>query len=81
MKQVTYINRYGDEIIFKEISETEIAMYGFDHYRCSDNFIDPSGGPYIAVGMDVGRYFDDSKERRVESFYSDVDGKIILNIK
>lgn len=31
------------------------------------NMVDPSGGPYIALGTDIGRYFEDGKERRVQS--------------
>jgi len=47
-----------------------------DHYRHylkhskSDktriSMVDPSGGPYIVLGTDIGRYFGDGKKRIVE---------------
>lgn len=80
MKQVEYINRYGDHIQFKEIDKNTIEMAGFEHYRYGGDFIDPSGGPYIRVGTDVGRYFDDGKVRRVKEF-DFKDGKILLIIQ
>mgnify|MGYP003334917059 FL=1 len=79
MKRATYHNRYGDNILFEEASPTAIIMSGFEHYRFGDDFIDPSGGPYIKVGMDVGRYFDDNIERRIKSIKV-IEGKIILSI-
>jgi hypothetical protein len=79
MKQVTYHNRYGDNIIFKEADPTTVIMYGFEYYRMGDDFIDPSGGPYIQIGTDIGRYFDDGKERRVKSIKV-IEGKAIFTI-
>ena len=77
MKQTKYNNRYGDDIVFTELSKTEIVMSGFEHYRWGDDFIDPSGGPFIKVGIDIGVYFNDKKERKVKAI--DVkEGKIIL---
>ena len=79
MKRATYHNRYGDNILFEEAGPTAIIMSGFEYYRFGDDFIDPSGGPYIKVGMDVGRYFDDNIERRIKSIKV-IEGKIILSI-
>jgi len=67
MKRTAYTNRYGDEIIFEEIAPKKVKMSGFDFYRGSDEFIDPSGGPFIQKGTDVGRYFNDKEVRRVGS--------------
>ena len=80
MNQAKYTNRYGDDILFTELSKTEIEISGFTHYRRSEGFIDPSGGPYIEVGTDIGRYFNDKKVRRVSSIGYDNE-KIILIIK
>ena len=77
MKQVKYNNRYGDDIVFTELNENEIHMHGFDYYRYGNDFIDPSGGPFIRVGIDIGRYFGDGKERKVKSI-NIVEGKILL---
>ena len=66
MKRAIYHNRYGDNLVFEELNENEVQMSGFDHYRCGEDFIDPSGGPFIRVGMDVGRYFMDGKIRIIK---------------
>ncbi len=84
MKTAKYINRYGDAIIFKEINENQIQMIGGDHYRTgynqdgTINFVDPSGGPFIQEGTDLGRYFEDGIKRVVKSIES--NEKIIFNI-
>jgi hypothetical protein len=62
-----YINRYQDKITFtKHISpETttegylvmegyQYARYGFDKDPEDRIFIDPSGGPYISIGNNLG---------------------------
>jgi hypothetical protein len=84
MKTAKYINRYGDAIIFKHINENQIQMLGGDHYRTgynqdgTINFVDPSGGPFIQEGTDLGRYFEDGVKRVVKSIES--NEKIIFNI-
>lgn len=79
MKRVTYHNRYGDNIVFEETGPTTVTMSGFEHYRMGEDFIDPSGGPYIQIGTDVGRYFDDGKERRVKAI-NIIEGKAVFSI-
>ena len=86
MEQAKYHNRYGDEIIFKKINENQIEMIGGQYYRTGYNedgksimFIDPSGGPFIQIGTDLGRYFDDGVKRVVKSI--EPNKKIIFNIE
>ena len=85
MKTASYINRYGDDIIFKQISDNQIEMIGGDYYRVGTNadgvveFVDPSGGPFIRVGMDVGRYFMDGKIRVIKEI-SLKDNKATITI-
>jgi hypothetical protein len=79
MNSVTYINRYGDEIKFTELSDTEVQFSGFDYSRSGDDFIDPSGGPYIGIGTNIGRYFNDGIERKVKAI-TYFENKIILSI-
>lgn len=81
MNSVTYINRYGDEIKFTELSDTEVEISGFDHLRRGEGntFIDPSGGPYIEIGTNIGRYFNDGIERKVKSITS-FENRWILSI-
>lgn len=80
MKRATYINQHGDEIIFEEISNKRVQISGFEHFKFSSEYIHPEGGPYIQIGSDIGRYFDDKKVRQVESFEF-TDNKIILIVK
>lgn len=85
MKTAEYINRYGDRIIFKEINENQIEMIGGSYYRTgynqdeTINFVDPAGGPFIQIGTDLGRYFDDKIKRVVKSI-SFNENKITLSI-
>lgn len=79
MNSTTYINRYGDKIKFTEISDSEIEISGFNYYRQGDDFIDPSGGPYLEIGTNIGRYFNDGIERKVKSI-TFFENKWILSI-
>jgi hypothetical protein len=85
MKQTKYHNRYGDEIIFKEINENQIEMIGGEYYRTGYNedgiidFVDPSGGPFIQLGTELGRYFNDNQSRIVKSIIVE-DKKIYIEI-
>jgi len=85
MKQAKYHNRYGDEIIFKEINKNQIEMIGGEYYRTgldqdgTINFVDPSGGPFIQVGTELGRYFNDDQSRIVKSIIVE-DKKIHIEI-
>jgi len=84
MKTAEYTNRYGDVITFQYINENQIQMIGGNYYRTgynedkTINFVDPSGGPYLGVGMDIGRYFEDGVKRVIKSVES--NEKIIFNI-
>lgn len=74
MKQVTIINRYADRITFTQEGNT-VVMSGYegDYLRSSRDsngqvlMVDPSGGPYVAVGDDLNEYFRDKVSRIVES--------------
>lgn len=57
--------------------QVDEAMHNKNHfynryckYVCTDfsryKMFDPSGGPYISIGMNVGLYFDDKKPRIVQ---------------
>ena len=56
-----YTNRYGDEFTFELNERNNIQWSGnFEHSRFGFNdnpdditMVDPSGGPYIAEGMDM----------------------------
>ncbi len=56
-----YVNRYGDKFTFEMNKKGNIDWKGpFEYVRCGFNdnpdditMVDPSGGPYIAEGMDM----------------------------
>ena len=87
-----FINRYGNEILFIKEGDT-FEMKGGDYYRylynvddegnfLNYNAIDPSGGPYISVGMDMDYIDKDLKGLVIESIErNDEEGKIILKTK
>ena len=67
MQKYDYANRYNDVISFVKDKEWEIRMIGGEYYRfgwlTKEQFenkqytmADPSGGPYIASGSDMGRF-------------------------
>lgn len=74
------MNRYGDNLVFEEINENIIQMSGFDHYRCGNDFIDPSGGPFIQIGSDIGRYFNDNKIRKVKKINITEEGIALFTV-
>lgn len=88
-----FINRYGNEILFIKEGDT-FEMKGGDYYRYlfnvddEGNFlnydaIDPSGGPFINVGMDMEYIHEDLKGLVVESIERTKEGedKILLKTK
>jgi hypothetical protein len=60
-------------------------MIGGEYYRIgynedkTINFVDPSGGPFIQEGTELGRYFGDGVERKIKSININ-EGKKILSI-
>ena len=57
-----YQNRYGDVFTF-ELQENGDVIWGFPLYilplRTGDDFIDPSGGPYIKKGQMLSHVIGD----------------------
>ena len=88
--EYNFKNRYNENISFIGEGET-FEMKGGEYYRYlfnvdkDGNFesyhaVDPSGGPFIGVGMDMGYIHDDLKGLMVESI-DRVENKLILNTK
>ena len=60
-KTIEYKNRYGDLISFERISDLQITMTGGKYLSCAIfpdserlSMVDPSGGPYIGQGYNMG---------------------------
>jgi hypothetical protein len=88
--KTTYINRYGDNIVFEQIAENQISVSGYDgHFRVgydkSDpktyTMFDPSGGPYIEIGTDVGRYFDGKIGKQIVESINFQNSMVLLTTK
>ena len=45
-------NRYGDTYTFTKQEDGNVLWEGpFEYMRAGDDFIDPSGGPFIRIGQ------------------------------
>jgi hypothetical protein len=88
-----FINRYGNEILFIKEGDS-FEMKGGNYYRYLFNVdeegkflnydaIDPSGGPFISVGMDMEYIHNDLKGLVIESIErnGEKEEKIILKTK
>jgi hypothetical protein len=59
-----YVNRYGDKFTFEKNENGNIqwsgdfkyTRYGFEDNPKDVTMVDPSGGPYITLGMDLTLY-------------------------
>lgn len=59
-----YVNRYGDKFTFEKnengniqwSGKFEYVRYGFEDNPKDITMVDPSGGPYITIGMDLAHY-------------------------
>lgn len=59
-----YVNRYGDKFTFEKnengniqwSGNFEYVRYGFEDNPKDVTMVDPSGGPYITLGMDLALY-------------------------
>lgn len=64
MKTVIYKNRYNDSIEFSGVDDYKVYMKGGEYYRFASlgeswnklSMTDPSGGPYITRGCNMGRF-------------------------
>jgi len=84
--KVDYYNRQGDIIVFEKLDDNTVKMSGFDYYRTGYNdddsieFIDPSGGPYIAVGMNLSNYFNTKEDMTIKAIEYQPENGTVLKI-
>lgn len=71
-----YINRHRDKITFNDDGQGNVFMYGGKWFRFGfkENpdtltMVDPSGGPYIELGTDLGRFYMDDLARVVTAIH------------
>lgn len=79
---VEYKNRYGDVYTFTKQEEGSVKMEGkFEWLRSGDDFIDPSGGPFIKVGQMLSHtIYDDEFNVIVDGFERVETGYLIKTI-
>jgi len=85
--KVDYYNRYGDIIIFEKLDDNTIKMSGYQYSRTGFNedgskikFIDPAGGPFIAVGINLNTYFNTKKKMIVKTIEFEPENGTVLKI-
>lgn len=74
--KASYLNRQRDEIVFDDDGAGSVLMYGgkwmrfgFKENPDEITMVDPSGGPYIALGTDLGYFFEDGLKRIVTAIH------------
>ena len=74
-----YKNRYGDVYTFTKQEDGNVLWEGpFDQVRSGDDFLDPSGGPFIKAGKMLSHIiYDTDFNVIVESFEPVKDGYLI----
>ena len=85
--KVDYYNRYGDIIVFEKLDDNTVKMSGYQYSRSGFNedgskieFIDPSGGPYIGVGMNLNTYFNTKKDMIIKAIEFETGNGLVLKI-
>ena len=91
MYHTEYLNRYGDKIYFVQVNVSEIQMtFESDYYRvayANDDkdtdlyMVDPSGGPAIFVGTDMGSIYDPWKNCIISSITQENNKHYTLTFK
>ena len=78
-----YENRYGDVYTFTKQEDGNVLMEGkFEWMRFGDEFIDPSGGPFIKVGQMLSHIiYDDEFNVIVDGFERVENGYLIKTIE
>jgi hypothetical protein len=74
--KTSYYNRTRDEIVFDDDGNGSVLMhggkwmrFGFKENPDEITMVDPSGGPYIALGSDLGYFFEDGLKRIVTAIH------------
>ena len=78
-----YRNRYGDIHTFTKLEDGNVLWEGdFEYMRAGDDFIDPSGGPFIRIGQMLSHVIhgEDEMSVIVEGFTNTEKG-ILINTK
>ena len=77
-----YRNRYGDNYKFTKQKDGNVLWEGdFEYIRAGDDFIDPSGGPFIQIGQMLSHIIHDTDFNVIVEGFTNVDGNILIQTK
>ena len=81
-KVAKYKNRYGDVFTFTKQEDGNVLMEGkFEWMRAGDDFIDPSGGPFIKVGQMLSYIIYDDEFNVIVDGFERVDNGYLIKCK
>jgi len=82
MVKCKFRNRYGDEYTFTKQEDGSVLWEGdFEYIRAGDDFIDPSGGPFIRIGQMLSHIIYDTDFNVIVEGFTNVDGNILIQTK
>jgi len=77
-----YTNRCGDIYTFTKQEDGNVLMEGkFEWMRAVDDFIDPSGGPFIKVGQMLSHIIYDDEFNVIVDGFERVDNGYLIKCK
>jgi hypothetical protein len=79
---MNYTNRYGDVYTFTKQEDGNVLWEGkFEHMRAGDDFIDPSGGPFIAKGQMLSHIIHGDEMNVIVESFQRVDTGYLITCK
>ena len=77
-----YTNRHGDVFTFTKQEDGNVLWEGpFEYIRVGDDFIDPSGGPFIKKGQMLSHIIHDTDFNVIVETFENVNNGYIINVR
>ena len=75
-------NRYGDVYTFTKQEDGNVLWEGdFNHCRTGDDFVDPSGGPFIKIGQMLSHVVYDDEFNIIVEGFTNTDKGVVIQTK
>ncbi len=79
---VRYRNRYGAEYTFTKQEDGNVLWEGdFEFIRAGNDFIDPSGGPFIKIGQMLSHIIHGEGMNVIVEGFTNTENGILINTK
>ncbi len=79
---VRYRNRYGAEYTFTKQEDGNVLWEGdFEFIRAGNDFIDPSGGPFIKIGQMLSHIIHGDEMNVIVEGFTNTENGILINTK